>query len=72
MTRSDFPRLSIAMMIESVGLGGAEMVVLQLAEELRSRGHAVHPVIPHGPAGWSGGALESAGFDPVRYWAEEC
>jgi glycosyltransferase involved in cell wall biosynthesis len=67
MTSSDSPRLSIAMMIESVGLGGAEMVVLQLAEELRSRGHAVHPVIPLGPAGWLGGALVSNGFEPVRY-----
>lgn len=42
----------IAMMTEAIGLGGAEIVVLQLCEELQSRGHTVHPVVPGGREGW--------------------
>lgn len=45
-------RLSIAMMIETVLMGGAEQVVLQLSNELRSRGHIVHPVVPSGREDW--------------------
>jgi glycosyltransferase involved in cell wall biosynthesis len=54
--------LTIGMMIETVGLGGAEMVVLRLAEELRARGHTVHPVVPLGRDGWLLGQLRDAGF----------
>jgi hypothetical protein len=36
---------TIALMLESEGPGGAEVVVLHLAEELRRRGHTVCPVI---------------------------
>lgn len=59
--------LSIAMMIETVGLGGAEMVVLQLAQKLRSQGHTVHPVIPAGREGWLVERLEADGFPAHRY-----
>ena len=36
---------NVALMLESEGPGGAEVVVLHLAEELRRRGHGVVPVI---------------------------
>jgi glycosyltransferase involved in cell wall biosynthesis len=61
------PPLSIAIMIESVLLGGAEMVVLQLATELRDRGHTVHPVVPLGDLGWLGKVLREHGFDIHTY-----
>lgn len=59
--------LSIAMMIESVNLGGAEMVVLQLAEALRRRGHRVAAVMPAGRQGWLLSELRSKGFDCFGY-----
>jgi glycosyltransferase involved in cell wall biosynthesis len=59
--------LSIAMMIETVGLGGAEMVVFQLAEELRNRGHRIHPVVPLNYEGWLVETLKAAGFPVHRY-----
>jgi glycosyltransferase involved in cell wall biosynthesis len=46
------PRLRIAMMLESDGPGGAEMVVFRLSEELRERGHTVVPVGPANGCGW--------------------
>lgn len=55
------------MMIESVGLGGAEMVVAQLAEALRERGHRVEPVVPEGREGWLVDELEANGFNCHRY-----
>lgn len=60
-------RLSIAIMIETVALGGAEMVVLQLAEELRARGHTVHPVVPGNREGWLVDALRNSGFTWQTY-----
>ncbi|HEY0810014.1 MAG TPA: glycosyltransferase family 4 protein, partial [Longimicrobiales bacterium] len=59
--------LSIALMIESVYLGGAEMVVYQLAKALRSRGHAVHPVVPNNREGWLIESLRADGFEVHRY-----
>lgn len=59
--------LSIAMMIESVYLGGAEMVVFQLAKSLRARGHTVHPVVPNNREGWLIEALQAEGFEVQRY-----
>lgn len=59
--------LSIALMIETVGLGGAEMVVYQLAQELRSRGHQVHPVVPAGREGWLLDQLLANGFTAHAY-----
>ena len=55
--------LSIALMNETVGLGGAERVVLQLAEELRARGHRVTPVVSAGRDGWLVNSLRDARFD---------
>ena len=48
-------------MIESVLVGGAEMVVWNLVEELRGRGHTVHPVVPEGRGGWLIDRFEEAG-----------
>ena len=62
LTADDRRPLSIAMMIESVNLGGAEMVVLQLAQELKSRGHTVHGVVPAGREGWLTEELRANGF----------
>ncbi len=59
--------LRIAMMTGTVGLGGAEMVVLQLTQELRSRGHTVFPVLPLGQEGWLIDELEKDGFEVHRY-----
>jgi glycosyltransferase involved in cell wall biosynthesis len=61
--------LTIAMMIETVGLGGAEMVVFQLSEELRSRGHVVYPVIPKGHEGWLLDRFRESGFQWQTYSA---
>lgn len=58
------PRLRIAMMLESDGPGGAEMMVFRLSEELRRRGHFVLPVGPVSGVGWLGDLFRNAGFAP--------
>jgi len=55
--------LTIAMMIETDGPGGAEILMLQLSEELRRRGHVVYPIGPEKGEGWLSGKLEAQGFD---------
>jgi glycosyltransferase involved in cell wall biosynthesis len=55
------PRLRIAMMLESDGPGGAEMVVFRLSEELRERGHTIVPVGPADGCGWLGDLFRAAG-----------
>jgi len=60
--------LRIALMIESDGPGGAEMMVFRLAEELRRRGHIVTPVGPRNGTGWMGEMLRAAGFSEETYW----
>src|SRR4051812_41824635 len=54
-------RLRIAMMLESDGPGGAEMVVFRLSEELRERGHTIVPVGPADGCGWLGDLFRAAG-----------
>ncbi|HET8650729.1 MAG TPA: glycosyltransferase family 4 protein [Gemmatimonadales bacterium] len=56
-------RLRIAMMLESSGHGGAEVVVFQLAEELRRRGHQVIPVGPAARPGWLADQFRENGFE---------
>ena len=56
--------LRIAMMLESDGPGGAEMMVFRLSEELRRRGHTVIPVGPANGTGWLGGLFREAGISP--------
>jgi glycosyltransferase involved in cell wall biosynthesis len=57
----------MAMMIESVNLGGAEMVVLRLAQSLRARGYRVCPVVPAGREGWLLDELRAGGFEWFPY-----
>lgn len=59
--------LRIALMLETDGPGGAETVLLQLAEELRRRGHDVMPVGPANGCGWLGGEFRARGFTPRTY-----
>lgn len=58
------PRLRIAMMLESDGPGGAEMMVFRLSEELRERGHTIVPVGPANGIGWLGDLFRGAGVSP--------
>ena len=59
--------LTIAQMIESDEPGGAELVVVRLAEELRRRGHTVIPVGPAKGVGWLGEQLRQVGFEPRTF-----
>lgn len=54
--------LRIVMGIETLGLAGAEVMMFQLANELRERGHSVLPVGPEGRDGWLKDRFLSAGF----------
>ena len=57
-------RFRIAMMLESDGPGGAEMMVFRLSEELRRRGHTVIPVGPVDGVGWLGNHFRRVGLTP--------
>lgn len=59
--------LRIALMIECDGPGGAELMMLDLATELRSRGHEVLPVNLANGTGWLGERFEAAGFTPATF-----
>ena len=61
------PSLRIAMMLESDGPGGAEMMVLRLSEELRRTGHTVLPVGPAQGVGWLGDHFRRVGFTPATF-----
>jgi glycosyltransferase involved in cell wall biosynthesis len=67
MTRSG-EGLRIAMMIETDGPGGAEMMVFRLSEELRRRGHTIVPVGPRNGTAWMGDMFRTAGFSPETFW----
>jgi glycosyltransferase involved in cell wall biosynthesis len=54
----------IALLLESDGPGGAETLLIQLAEELRRRGHTVTPIGPAFGCGWLGGQFRQRGFTP--------
>lgn len=54
--------LRVALANETDGPGGAETLVIQLAEELRRRGHTVVPVLPTRLKGWLHDHLEARGF----------
>jgi glycosyltransferase involved in cell wall biosynthesis len=55
------------MLLESDGPGGAEYMLIQLAEELRRRGHSIIPVGPAKGLGWLDRVLRERGFDPHRF-----
>ena len=59
--------MSVALMLETDGPGGAEVVLFQLAEELRRRGHTVVPVGPAKGVGWLSGKLRASGFEPATF-----
>jgi glycosyltransferase involved in cell wall biosynthesis len=59
--RAESP-LRIALMLECDGPGGAELMMLDLATELRSRGHTVLPVGLKNGTGWLGARFDAAGF----------
>ena len=59
--------LRIALMIECDGPGGAELMMLDLAKELRSRGHELLPVNLSGGTGWLGERFREAGFAPTTF-----
>lgn len=59
--------LTIAQMIESDEPGGAELVLVRLAEELRRRGHTVIPVGPAKGTGWLDEQLRQVGFEPRTF-----
>ncbi len=59
--------LSIAMMLETTGPGGAEVVLLQLSEELRRRGHQVHVIGPDLRSEWLRGKVAELGLSWREY-----
>jgi L-malate glycosyltransferase len=58
---------TIALMLESDGPGGAEVFLLQTAEELRSRGYRVFPVLPESGTGWLAEQFRERGFSPGTF-----
>lgn len=59
--------LTIALTDEVDGPGGAEVLVLQLAQELRGRGHEIVPVLPEGKTGWLAERFREDGFRPESF-----
>jgi len=57
--------LTIAQMLESGGPGGAETVLLQLSDELISRGHRIVPVRNDDGETWLDDNLRDRGLEPV-------
>lgn len=67
MSQPPLAPLRIAMLLESDGPGGAEYMLIQLAEELRRRGHSIVPVGPAKGLGWLDRVLRERGFSPDRF-----
>ncbi|HEX5632891.1 MAG TPA: glycosyltransferase family 4 protein [Gemmatimonadales bacterium] len=59
--------LRIALPLESDGPGGAETMLMQLADELRRRGHHVVPIGPATGCGWLGGEFRKKGYEPETF-----
>lgn len=55
--------LRIALLLESDGPGGAERMLVHLAEAMTRRGHHVIPVGPADGCGWLAGELRQAGIE---------
>jgi glycosyltransferase involved in cell wall biosynthesis len=58
---------TIALMLESTAPGGAERMLLELAEELRSRGYGICPVGPRAERNWLRDRFLEQGFSPESY-----
>lgn len=56
--------LTIALCNETDGPGGAEVLLVQLAAELRDRGHRVIPVLPTPAVGWLQERFREQDFEP--------
>lgn len=54
-------------MLESDGPGGAENMLLQLAEELHRRGYGICPVLPEKGLGWLANECRKRGFEPETF-----
>jgi glycosyltransferase involved in cell wall biosynthesis len=54
-------------MLESDGPGGAENMLLQLAEELHRRGYEICPVLPAKGLGWLAKECRKRGFEPETF-----
>ena len=59
--------LRIAQMLESGGPGGAETVLLQLSDELHSRGHQIIPVRCRDGETWLDDQLRERGWEPLYF-----
>lgn len=57
--------LTIALLLESDGPGGAEVMVLEMARELQARGHRVVPIGPEAGQGWLGERLSRLGLSQL-------
>lgn len=64
---SSSPRRRIALLLESDGPGGAEVVVYQLGQELARRGHFVLFVGPAKGNGWLGERFAEAGIEVAHF-----
>lgn len=60
-------RPTIALLLESDGPGGAEVLLLHLATELARRGYRVVPVGPANGVGWLGERLRAEGLEPRTF-----
>lgn len=67
MTQARPGRKTVALMLESDGPGGAENMLLQLAEELRRRGYDVCPVLPDKGLGWLAAECRKRGLEPETF-----
>lgn len=65
--RGEGEPLRIALPLESDGPGGAEVMLLQLAGELRRRGHTVLPIGPDNGCGWLAEQFRARGFEPATF-----
>ncbi len=67
MTPAGPGRRTVALMLESDGPGGAENMLLQLAEELHRRGDDICPVLPDKGLGWLAAECRKRGFEPETF-----
>lgn len=61
------PRPVVALMLESDGPGGAEIMLLNLGLGLRERGFEVFPVLPDNGPGWLARQFRDRGFEPETF-----
>lgn len=67
MTATSGGGRTVALMLESDGPGGAENMLLQLAEQLAARGYSICPVLPAKGLGWLAKEFRARGFEPETF-----